>query len=50
MPEDISTFYEKMDHEEEDAEEEASKVVSFEVNQVLVNVDLLLENNSLLGV
>lgn len=35
VPEDISTFYDKIDKEDEDEEEEQQlKTVSFEVNQV----------------
>lgn len=35
VPEDITTFYDKMDKEDEDEEEEHElKTVSFEVNQV----------------
>lgn len=35
VPEDITTFYDKMDKEDEDEEEEQElKTVSFEVNQV----------------
>ena len=35
MPEDITNFYDKMDKEDEDDDEEAVlKTVSFEVNQV----------------
>lgn len=38
VPEDISTFYDKMDKEDEEEEEEQElKTVSFEVNQVCIS-------------
>lgn len=36
VPEDITTFYDKIDKEEEDEDEAVLKTVSFEVNQVQV--------------
>ena len=37
VPEDITTFYDKIDKEEEDEDEAVLKTVSFEVNQVPFN-------------
>lgn len=43
VPEDITTFYDKIDKEDEDEEEEHElKTVSFEVNQVFLNFYLRL--------
>lgn len=38
VPEDITTFYDKIDKEDEDEEDAQLKTVSFEVNQVSYNL------------
>lgn len=38
VPEDITDFYNKMDKEDEDKEEEVTEIVSFEVNQEKIEV------------
>jgi len=41
IPEDITAFYDKIDKDDEDEEEDQGlKTVSFEVNQVCVNISI----------
>lgn len=43
IPEDITAFYDKIDKDDEDEEEDQGlKTVSFEVNQVCINILIYL--------